>query len=66
MGQKTRLARLFVCVHIVWNDNLAFCKERHKLRENKPVNSELQKQLITQANFPRLCWAKRCIKVINY
>ena len=48
-GQKYRLARLFGCVCVVWNDSLGFCQEKYALREKKPVNSELQKQFIAQA-----------------
>ena len=48
-GQKYRLAKLFGCVRIVWNDSLACCQEKYKLGENKPTNSELQKQFITQS-----------------
>ncbi|MDJ0518966.1 MAG: helix-turn-helix domain-containing protein [Trichodesmium sp. MO_231.B1] len=47
-GQKYRLARLFGCVRVVWNDSLAFCQEKYFLGEKRPVNSELQKQFITQ------------------
>ena len=48
-GQKHRLARLFGCVRVVWNDSLACCQQKYKSGEKKPVNSELQKQFITQA-----------------
>ncbi|NEQ40467.1 MAG: IS200/IS605 family element transposase accessory protein TnpB [Okeania sp. SIO3I5] len=48
-GQKHRLAKLFGCVRVVWNDSLACCQEKYKLGENKPTNSELQKLFITQA-----------------
>jgi len=48
-GEKHRLARLFGCVRVVWNDSLAGCQEKYKLGEKKPINSELQKQFITQA-----------------
>ncbi|GFZ99250.1 hypothetical protein [Okeania sp. KiyG1] len=34
---------------MVWNDSLACCQEKYKLGENKPTNSELQKQFITSA-----------------
>ena len=47
--QKHQLAKLFGCVRVVWNDSLASCQEKYKLGENKPTNSELQKQFITQA-----------------
>jgi putative transposase len=43
--QKQRLAQLFGCVRVVWNDALALCKQSEKL----PRNSELQKLVITQA-----------------
>ncbi len=48
-GQKHQLAKLFGCVRVVWNDSLAFCTEQYKSGANKPTNSELQKQFITQA-----------------
>jgi len=48
-GQKYRLAKLFGCVRVVWNDSLACCQEKSKLGENKPYLSELQKLFITQA-----------------
>ncbi len=48
-GQKYRLAKLFGCVRVVWNDSLAFCQKKYKSREKKPTNSELQKVFITQA-----------------
>ncbi|WP_353736044.1 MULTISPECIES: RNA-guided endonuclease TnpB family protein [unclassified Okeania] len=47
--QQTKLAQLFGCVRVVWNDSLACCKEKHAQREKKPTNSELQKQFITSA-----------------
>lgn len=43
--QKQRLAQLFGCVRVVWNDALAICKQSEK----KPKSSELQKLVITQA-----------------
>ena len=56
LGQKYQLAKLFDCVccamlreRVVWNDSLAFCQEKYKSGKNKPTNSELQKQFITQA-----------------
>ncbi|NEQ71904.1 MAG: IS200/IS605 family element transposase accessory protein TnpB [Okeania sp. SIO2C9] len=48
-GQKYRLAKLFGCVRVVWNDSLACCQQKYKSGENKPTNSELQKLFITQA-----------------
>ncbi|NEQ72319.1 MAG: IS200/IS605 family element transposase accessory protein TnpB [Okeania sp. SIO2C9] len=48
-GQKNRLAKLFGCVRVVWNDSLAYCQEKYTLREKKPINSDLQKLFITQA-----------------
>ncbi|NEQ71626.1 MAG: IS200/IS605 family element transposase accessory protein TnpB [Okeania sp. SIO2C9] len=48
-GQKHQLAKLFGCVRVVWNDSLASCQEKYTLEENKPTNSELQKQFITSA-----------------
>lgn len=49
VGQKHRLAKLFGCVRVVWNDSLACCQEKYKLGQKKPSNSELQKLFITQA-----------------
>ncbi|GGA34608.1 transposase [Okeania sp. KiyG1] len=49
LGQKHRLAKLFGCVRVVWNDSLACCQEKYKSGEKKPVNSQLQKQFITKA-----------------
>ncbi len=49
LGQKHKLAKLFGCVRVVWNDSLAFCQQKYRLGEKKPTNSELQKQFITQA-----------------
>uniref|UniRef100_UPI00343EB94A helix-turn-helix domain-containing protein n=1 Tax=Okeania sp. SIO2F4 TaxID=2607790 RepID=UPI00343EB94A len=48
-GQKYRLAKLFGCVRVVWNDSLACCQQKYKLGQKKPANSELQKLFITQA-----------------
>ena len=47
--QKTKLAQLFGCVRVVWNDALAHCVELYKSGVKKPSNSQLQKQFITQA-----------------
>ena len=49
MGQKHRLAKLFDCVCVVWNDSLACYQEKYKLGKKKPTNSKLQKQFITLA-----------------
>ena len=43
--QQQRLAQLFGCVRVVWNDALALCKQSEK----KPKSAELQKIVITQA-----------------
>ncbi|NEQ71472.1 MAG: transposase, partial [Symploca sp. SIO2D2] len=43
--QQQRLAQLFGCVRVVWNDALALCKQSEK----KPKSAELQKLVITQA-----------------
>ena len=43
--QQQRLARLFGCVRVVWNDALAICKRSEK----KPKSTQLQKIVITQA-----------------
>ncbi|NEQ71772.1 MAG: IS200/IS605 family element transposase accessory protein TnpB [Okeania sp. SIO2C9] len=48
-GQKHRLAKLFGCVRVVWNDSLACCQQKYTSGEKKPTNSELQKQFITSA-----------------
>ncbi|NEO88635.1 MAG: IS200/IS605 family element transposase accessory protein TnpB [Spirulina sp. SIO3F2] len=44
-GQQTKLAQLFGCCRVVWNDALALCKQSEKL----PRNGDLQKVCITQA-----------------
>ena len=49
LGQKQRLARLFGCVRVVWNDSLACCQEKYKLGKKKPTNYELQKHFIARA-----------------
>ncbi|MEG4810263.1 RNA-guided endonuclease TnpB family protein [Microcoleus sp. F8-D3] len=43
--QQQKLAQLFGCVRVVWNDALALCKHSPK----KPSSVELQKIAITQA-----------------
>ncbi|WP_293153158.1 helix-turn-helix domain-containing protein [Okeania sp. SIO2C9] len=48
-GQKYRLAKVFGCVRVVWNDSLACCQEKYKSGEKKTINPELQKLFITQA-----------------
>ncbi|NET17197.1 MAG: IS200/IS605 family element transposase accessory protein TnpB [Okeania sp. SIO1H6] len=48
-GQKYRLAKLFGCVRVVWNDSLACCQQKHRSGEKKPTNSDMQKQFITKA-----------------
>ncbi|GFZ99265.1 helix-turn-helix domain-containing protein [Okeania sp. KiyG1] len=48
-GQEYRLAKLFGCVRVVWNDSLACCQQKYKSGEKKPTNSQLQKQFITKA-----------------
>ena len=47
--QQTKLAQLFGCCRVVWNDALAHCIGLYKSGEKKPHNSQLQKQFITQA-----------------
>ena len=47
--KKYRLAKLFGCARVVWNDILACCQEKYSLKEKKPTNSKLQKLFITQA-----------------
>ncbi len=47
--QQTKLAQLFGCCRVVWNDALAHCVELYKSGQKKPINSQLQKQFITQA-----------------
>ncbi len=47
--QKYRLAKLFGCVRVVWNDSLACCQEKYTSGEKKLDLSELQKLFITQA-----------------
>ncbi|GGA36532.1 RNA-guided endonuclease TnpB family protein [Okeania sp. KiyG1] len=48
-GQKYRLAKLFGCVRVVWNDSLAYSQQKYKSGEKKPNNLELQKLFITSA-----------------
>jgi putative transposase len=43
--QQTKLARLFGCCRVVWNDALALCRQSEKF----PKNGDLQKICITQA-----------------
>ena len=43
--QQTKLAKLFGCCRVVWNDALALVKQSEKF----PKNSDLQKMCITQA-----------------
>jgi putative transposase len=43
--QQTKLARLFGCCRVVYNDALALCRQSEKL----PKNGDLQKICITQA-----------------
>jgi putative transposase len=47
--QRERLARLFGCVRVVWNDALAYCDERYRSGEKKPKNSELSSRFLTEA-----------------
>ncbi len=32
---KTKLAQLFGCVRVVWNDSLAYCQQNYKLGQKK-------------------------------
>jgi len=48
-AQQTKLAKLFGCCRVVWNDALAHCIELYKAGEKKLSNSQLQKKFITQA-----------------
>jgi putative transposase len=52
-SQELALAQLFGCVRRVWNDSLAFCIQQYQQGKNKPSNSDLQKQFITQAKKTR-------------
>lgn len=45
--QQIRLAKLFGCCRVVWNDALALCQQSEKL----PKNGDLQKICITQAKL---------------
>ncbi|MEB3279445.1 MAG: RNA-guided endonuclease TnpB family protein [Lyngbya sp.] len=49
LQQQTKLAKLFGCCRVVWNDALAYCVEMYKTGQKKPGNAQLQKQFITQA-----------------
>jgi len=56
VGQQKALAKLFGCVRVVWNDALFFCIEQYQAGKQKPKNSELQKQFITQAKTTTQRW----------
>jgi putative transposase len=47
--QTKRLAQLFGCTRVVWNDALAFCKATWESGVKYPGSNELMKQFITQA-----------------
>ena len=47
--QQVKLAQLFGCCRVVWNDSLAYCNDLYKQSKKKPSNAELQKVFITQA-----------------
>ena len=47
--QQAKLAQLFGCCRVVWNDSLAYCNDLYKQSKKKPSNAELQKVFITQA-----------------
>jgi putative transposase len=44
-GQQAKLARLFGCCRVVWNDALVLCRQLERV----PRTSELQKECITKA-----------------
>ena len=48
-GQAQRLAQVFGCSRVVWNDALALCQRLYGEGENYPGSSLLMKQLITEA-----------------
>ncbi len=54
LGQKQRLARLFGCVRVVWNDSLACCQEKYKLGKKN--------RLILNYKNSLLLWLKRLRK----
>ena len=47
--QSNRLAQMFGCSRVVWNDALAFCQRSYKAGSKYPGSSALMKQLITEA-----------------
>lgn len=49
--QKVKLAQLFGCCRVVWNDALGHCFELRKQGIKKPSNGDLQKVFITQAKL---------------
>ncbi len=54
--QQGKLAQLFGCARVVWNDALAVVKATPK-GEKWPKNSEIQKLVITQAKrTPERSW----------
>ncbi|NEP79436.1 MAG: IS200/IS605 family element transposase accessory protein TnpB [Okeania sp. SIO3B3] len=55
--QIKKLSQLFGCCRYVWNQSLAHCNQLYANGKNKPSNSELQKQFITQAK-KELLWLK--------
>ncbi|MBE9064733.1 RNA-guided endonuclease TnpB family protein [cf. Phormidesmis sp. LEGE 11477] len=48
-GQVIRLAQMFGCSRVVWNDALAECQRLYRQREKYPGFAVLAKQMITEA-----------------
>jgi putative transposase len=47
--QENRLAQMFGCSRVVWNDALAFCQRSYEAGNKYPGSSALMKMLITEA-----------------
>jgi putative transposase len=47
--QRERLAKLFGCVRVVWNDALAYCGKLYRSGEKKPGYPELSSRFLTEA-----------------
>jgi putative transposase len=48
-NQKVKLAKLFGCTRVVWNDALACCQESYQTQKKHPKGKDLHKIFITQA-----------------
>lgn len=48
-AQAKRLAQMFGCTRVVWNDALSFCQQQYAQGEKYPGSSALMKQGISKA-----------------